>query len=255
MNDYALLVDLHLRQTRQGPGGDRETQMAIDLARLDESAPLKIADIGCGTGASTRVLAQSLPNAHVTAVDLMPEFIEVLATHAEQNGWRSRIQPRVASMDDLPFETQEFDVIWSEGAIYNLGFERGITDWRRFLKPDGVLVVSEITWTTGDRPSELQNYWETEYPEIATAASKLQILDAAGYAPMAYFTLPKHCWLDNYYRPLERSFEAFLERHPHNEAARQIVASERDEMATYERYRADYSYGMYVARNNGSAGA
>ena len=80
-------------------------------------------------------------------------------------------------MDNLPFEDEECDVIWSEGAIYNIGFERGVRDWRRYLKAGGLLVASEITWLTGSRPQELQKYWDDEYPERDVASSKLRVLE------------------------------------------------------------------------------
>ncbi|GMG87451.1 class I SAM-dependent methyltransferase [Biformimicrobium ophioploci] len=74
MDDFQLLIDLHLNNDRQGPGGDRETQQAMEIACLHQSGPLRIADIGCGTSASTLTLARSL-DASVTAVDFLPEFV------------------------------------------------------------------------------------------------------------------------------------------------------------------------------------
>ena len=250
MDDYQLLVDLHKRAKRQGPGGDAETRKAIDLAMLDPSTPLTVADIGCGTGASTIQLARSL-NAKITAIDFLPDFIEVLKGNAENEGLINKINPLVCSMENLQFDDEEYDVIWSEGAIYNIGFEKGINDWRRFLKPGGLLVVSEITWITSDRPFEIQKYWQAEYPEIDTASSKINILEKNGYSPVAYFVLPEHCWLDNYYRPMQYSFPEFLKRNSNSERAQAIVEAEKKEIALYEEYRAHYSYGVYVARKLG----
>ena len=247
MTDYQLLIDLHKRAKRQGPGGDAETRMAIDLAGLVPTTPLKIADIGCGTGSSTLLLARTL-NAQITAVDFLPEFIEVLKTNAENEDLSKKIDPLVCSMDSLPFDEEEYDVIWSEGAIYNMGFENGINDWKRFLKPDGLLVVSEITWTTNDRPLEIEEYWAGEYPEINTASAKIKILENSGFSPLGYFVLPEHCWLDNYYRPMQRSFSAFLSRNINNENAQPIVDAEKTEIALYEKFKKHYSYGMYIAR-------
>jgi ubiquinone/menaquinone biosynthesis C-methylase UbiE len=247
MDDYQLLVDLHKRAKRQGPGGDAETRKAIGLAMLDPSAPLKVADIGCGTGASTIQLARSL-NAKITAIDFLPDFVEALKDNAENEGLMNQIIPLVCSMENLQFDDEEYDVIWPEGAIYNVGFEKGINDWRRFLKPGGILVVSEITWITSDRPSEIQKYWQTEYPEVDTASSKINILEKSGYSPVAYFVLPDHCWLDNYYRPMQSSFPEFLARHSYSEEAQTVVDAEKKEIALYEKYRAHYSYGVYVAR-------
>jgi ubiquinone/menaquinone biosynthesis C-methylase UbiE len=250
MEDYQLLIDLHKRAKRQGPGGDAETSKAIDLAMLDPSAPLKIADIGCGTGSSAMLLARAL-NAQITAVDFLPDFVEVLKANAESEGLSKKIDPLVCSMDNLQFDNEEYNVIWSEGAIYNMGFENGINDWKRFLKPGGLLVVSEITWTTNDRPFEIQKYWEAEYPEISTASSKISILENSGYSPIAYFVLPERCWLDNYYRPMQNSFAEFLARNANNENAQAIVEAEKKEIALYEKFKKHYSYGVYIARKLG----
>ena len=247
MEDLPLLIDLHRQGLRQGPGGDAETERALDLAGVDRQMPLKVADLGCGTGASTLLLARLL-NARITAVDFLQEFLDVLEQRARDLGVAERIATLACSMDELPFADAEFDVLWSEGAIYNIGFRHGIATWRRFLKPGGLLVVSEITWLTDDRPGELQLHWEREYPEVDLASAKIRVLEMGGYSPLGYFVLPKHCWLDNYSRPLQARFDDFLERNGNSEAARAIVAAERQEIDLYRRNDAHMSYGMYVAR-------
>ena len=214
---------------------------------LNPSTTLKIADIGCGTGASAIELARSL-NAKITAIDFLPEFIEVLKSKAENAGLSNQINPVVCSMENLPFDDEEYDVIWSEGAIYNIGFEKGIKDWRRFLKPGGILAVSEITWISDERPSEISKYWQSEYPEIGTASAKINILEESGYSPVAYFVLPEHCWLENFYLPLQGSFPEFLAGNSYSEDAQTIVDAENKEIALYEKYKAYYSYGVYIAK-------
>ncbi|MEM8929683.1 MAG: methyltransferase domain-containing protein [Acidobacteriota bacterium] len=247
MSDFQLLIDLHKPAQRQGPGGDAETELAIRLAGLDATTPLKVADIGCGTGASTIALAKRL-NAQITAVDFLRDFLDVLDERAAAAGVADRITTLGASMDDLPFADEQFDVLWSEGAIYNIGFRRGVASWRRFLKPGGRLVVSEITWLTDRRPAELQRHWEQAYPEIDVASAKIQILEQEGYTPLGTFVLPEHCWLDHYYRPMQARFDSFLEQHGDSEEARALVDAERQELALYERYKAHYSYGVYIAQ-------
>ncbi len=247
MDNYQLLIDLYKRTNRQGPGGDAETEKALNLAIADRAQPLKIADIGCGTGASTLLLARLL-NAQITAVDFLHEFLVVLEGRAENLGLSRKITTLCCSMDDLPFGDEEYDVIWSEGSIYNIGFERGVTYWNRFLKPGGLLVASEITWITSSRPLELQKHWEEEYPEIDMASAKIGLLERNGYSPIGYFVLPEHCWLDIYYRPLQESFHDFLNRNGNSEEARAIVETENREIALYEKYKSYYSYGVYIAR-------
>lgn len=247
MDPTDLLMDLHLRQHRQGPGSDEATQRALALSGLETGRELKVADIGCGTGASTLVLAGAL-DADITAVDLFPAFLEELQRRAEAAGVADRITFTAASMDDLNFDEGALDAIWSEGAIYNIGFETGIRQWRRFLKPGGILAVSELTWLTETRPAELSDHWNREYPQVATASEKMRQLEAAGYVPVGYFPLPKACWLDHYYRPLQASFAGFLERHSGSAMAQDIIDAEEVEIALYERYSDYLSYGFYIAR-------
>lgn len=247
MTDYQLLIDLHKEGHRQGPGGEAETEQALRLAGIDREEPLKVADIGCGTGASTVLLAKLL-NARITAVDFLQDFLHTLEQRAEAEGVGDKISTLAASMDELSFSEEELDVIWSEGAIYNIGFEKGVASWRPFLKAGGTLVVSEITWTSGRRPRELQDHWEALYPEIDVASAKIRVLEESGYSPLGYFILPERCWLDEYYRPMQSRFEDFLKLHNHSEQARAIVEAEQQEIALYEKHKAHFSYGMYVAR-------
>jgi SAM-dependent methyltransferase len=246
LDELQLLIDLHRSQDRQGPGSDRETEKAIRLAGLDAETPLTIADIGCGTGASSLLLARHL-NATVSAVDFLGDFLDVLQQRAADAGVADRITPVCASMDALPFADESLDVIWSEGAIYNIGFEQGVAQWRRFLKPGGVFVASEITWTTGSRPAAVEQHWRSEYPEIDVASAKLKVLEDHGFSPAGYFVLPEHCWLEHYYEPLAAGFEGFLKRHGNSPQAKQVVAAEQQEIALYKQYSAYYSYGVYIA--------
>ena len=245
MDELTLLADLHKAGLRQGPGSPDVTRRAMVLAGLDGSRPLEIADIGCGTGAASLELARML-DARITAVDFLPSFLDVLRQRAQAQGL-GRIITLEASMDALPFTDASFDVIWSEGAVYNMGFEAGIAAWKRFLKPGGKLVLSEITWTTAARPQTITDYWTAQYPEIDTASAKLAVLERHGYRPEGYFLLPLCCWQEHYYGPLRERFPAFLDRHGHSPQAAAIVAAEEEEMALYQRYGQFYSYGMYVA--------
>jgi cyclopropane fatty-acyl-phospholipid synthase-like methyltransferase len=250
MDQLQLLVDLHKDAARQGPGGDRETRLAVTLSGLTGKRGLKIADIGCGSGASTLVLAQEL-DCQITAIDFLPVFLTELERAAEKVGVADRITTLAQSMDALSFKARELDAIWSEGAIYTMGFAAGLAAWRPFLKPGGILAVSELTWLTDHRPDELQAHWDREYSEVDTASAKMALLEQHGFSPIGYFTLPDHCWIDNYYRPMQQRFSGFLAAHGNSDAAKAIVTAEEAEIALYERHRAFVSYGYYIARKSG----
>ena len=247
MDGIKLLVDLHRKAFRQGPGGETETRLAITMSGLSNLQNLKVADIGCGTGASTITLAKSL-HANITAVDFLPAFLTELEQRAKAEGVSAQITTLEASMDALTFEPSSFDAIWSEGAIYNIGFEEGIRSWRQFLKPGGILAVSELTWLSDVRPTELDDHWSREYPEVATASAKMALLETHGYMPLGYFPLNETCWLDNYYRPMQQRFKGFLAKNDDSTEALSIVEAEQLEISLYERFSAFVSYGYYVAR-------
>jgi len=250
LDKLRLLIELHIKGERQGPGDVAETRRAIELSGLLKRRSLKIADVGCGTGASTLVLAADL-DAQIIAIDAQSDFLVVLRMRAVRAGVVDRVATVNASMDSLPFEAASLDAIWSEGAIYNIGFENGVMRWRQFLKPGGILAVSELTWLTASRPAELEAHWSAHYPEVGTASLKLAVLERNGYVPLGYFVLPESCWLENYYHPLQQRFTAFLAQYGSSDAAAAVVAEEEVEIALYERYRAFVSYGFYVARRTG----
>lgn len=215
MTEIETLIDFHKDADRQGPGSKEDTLKALNFLDIDKTRPLRIADIGCGSGAQTIVLAQNL-NAQITAVDLFSEFLEKLDTLAQNLGLQDKIITLQKSMDDLPFDKEEFDIIWSEGAIYLIGFEDGIKKWKEYLKIGGYIAVSEITWTTNSRPKEIEEHWVNEYPQIDTASNKIKVLEENGFSPVGYFYLPEGSWLKNYYLPIDNRIDAFLKKHNHS---------------------------------------
>lgn len=247
MTELELLIDLHLRNARQGPGSDEATRRALRTTGLDRSAPLAIADLGCGTGASSLVLARET-GADITSVDLAPAFVERVRERAEAAGMGDRITAVVGDIAEPPFQEGSLDAIWSEGAIYNIGFEEGLRAWRGFLRPGGVVAVSEITWTTDERPDEVQRYWDEAYPAIATRSEKRSAIERAGYELLDDFLLEQEAWAIGYYDALERGLSSFLERHAHSTAALAIVEAEQQEIELYRAFGGFYSYGFYIAR-------
>ena len=250
MTVIELLVDFHKNAERQGPGSVKETLRALEFIEISKRKDLRIADIGCGTGGQTMTLAQHT-DGPITAVDLFPEFLEKLNQKAKELGLQGRITTVEKSMEVLPFDKGSLDIIWSEGAIYNMGFEAGIKAWKDYLKAGGYLSVSEATWITHSRPKEIEDFWKREYAEIDTASNKIRILEENGYSPVGYFYLSPDSWIDYYYRPMEERCAAFLERHGNSPAARNIVEEHREEIRIYQQYKDYFSYGFYIARKIG----
>lgn len=189
-------------------------------------------------------------NGQITAVDLFPEFLDELNEKSQKLGLKEKIKTLEKSMDELPFKNEEFDIIWAEGAIYNIVFENGVKNWKDFLKSGGYLAVSEITWITNFRPKEIEDFWTQEYPEIDTASKKIEILEDNGFTLVGYFSLTQGSWIENYYQPLEARFETFLLRNSNSELARKVVEENQAEINLYLKYKDYYSYGFYIARKD-----
>ena len=242
-NQLDFIISLHTKLHRQGPGSNEETLKAIQLTGLKESPELDILDLGCGTGAQTKVLADNLKGT-ITALDLFQPFLREL---------KDRItQPNVctieSSMDDLPFKKERFDLIWSEGAIYNMGFANGLKYLHPFLKKNGVIALSEITWLTEQRPKEIEAYWNAEYPEIDTAQGKIKTITDSGYQLIDHFFLSDESWLKNYYSPLEKELLKLQINDSMEEDLKEVVLSYQHEIALYKKFKKYFGYGFYVAK-------
>jgi SAM-dependent methyltransferase len=247
--DFNLICEYFSLLDRQGPGSPESTLKALGfIDHLNEASC--IADIGCGTGGQTMVLARNIPG-KITGIDLFPRFIELFNANALRSGFEERVKGITGDMNDLPFQEEELDLIWSEGAIYNIGFERGINEWRKYLKPGGYLAVTEASWFTENRPAEIHDFWMDAYPEINTIPHKTEQMQRAGYIPVATFNLPETCWTDHFYVPQMKAQEIFLEQYRGNPMAEGLAANERHEAELYARYKAYYGYVFYIGRKIG----
>lgn len=244
--DFNLICEYFSAIERQGPGSPEVTIKALSfIDNLSEGS--RIADIGCGTGGQTMVLAQHAPG-KITGIDLFPLFIDLFNANARRMDLQDRVKGVVGSMDKLTFDNEELDLIWSEGAIYNIGFERGLNEWKRFLKPGGHIAITEASWFTDDRPDEIDAFWNDAYPEIDTIPKKVAQMQEAGYIPVASFILPENCWTEHFYVKQIRAQEVFLNKYKGNKAAEELVANERHEAVLYSKYKEYYGYVFYIGR-------
>ena len=113
--DFNLICEFFSNMKRQGPGSPEVTLKALGFVdNLTEQS--RVADLGCGTGGQTMTLAQHT-RGKITGLDLFPDFINIFNRNARRLGLQDRVKGIVGSMDNLPFQHGELDLIWSEGAI------------------------------------------------------------------------------------------------------------------------------------------
>ena len=172
------------------------------LPKLDKPC---ILDIGCGSGIPTMELAR-LSNGQIIALDINQPHLDRLKKKTEEAGLSDRVKTVKCSMFEMDFPDESFDIIWAEGSISAIGFKRGLKDWRRFLKPNGFLVVHD---------------------EIGNITEKLEQISSCGYDLLEYFTLHEDIWWIEYYAPLEKRINEIRTKHIDDSKA--LVALDHDQ--------------------------
>lgn len=238
----SIFWEIHSGLPREGPGDNESTRRAYFMASGLPASP-RILDVGCGPGMQTIELAR-ISGGTVVALDTHRPFLDELDRRAAATGFEARIRTVCASMFKMPFEAGEFDLLWSEGALYFMGFERGITEWRRFLAPDGYLCVTEPCWLKADPPDVLRAHW-AEYPGMTSVEETGARIARAGYEEIGHFTIPLSAWWDDYYGPKRKRLAVLREKYRDDAGALAEVGESETEIAVHAKY-ADLGYYGYV---------
>lgn len=243
---FDILIETHTELVRQGPGSPDITALALSfLGNLNTIA--RAADLGCGTGNQTIFLAQNLPGT-VVGVDLIPSFIDMLNENANKLNLGERVTGIVGDITKLPFKKEEFDLIWSEGVIDSVEFEKGINHWSRFLKKGGYIAITCPSWLTAEHPTEVEKFWIDAGSGLDTVESNISVMQKIGFEFVAAFALPEECWTDNYYTPREAAEKVFMEKHTGNETAEEYIKRSKCEMELYSKYKQHYGYVFYIGK-------
>lgn len=240
--DYFHQVFLSL--PRQGPGYSEATRKAWSMIPALPLHP-NILDVGCGTGTQTRDLA-ALSGGTITAVDNYQPFLDRVADWAIEGGCSQRIRTRQASMDDLPFGKDEFDVIWSEGAIDIMGFEKGLTYWQDFLKKGGYIVVSDLTLFTETAPQELADFWKPYGVTACNEEEKVKQIERAGLIFLGKFRIEEKGWVEHFYEPMAKVIAALRKKHGDNPECSAIMDALSSEDVMYRKYGKLYGYTFFI---------
>jgi SAM-dependent methyltransferase len=225
---------------RQGPGDEQITRLII-TELLDLPKKPKIIDMGCGTGSQTRILAEM---GEVIAVDIHQPFLDILMQEAEKKCCSKHITPLCSSMDSLPVGVNSGDLIWSEGAIYIIGFERGLIYWYDLIRPGGYIVVSELTRLTDNPPKEAADFWNIAYPAVKSVADNCQIIESAGYHCLKTLLLPSSAW-DEFYAPQIEKIQ-IMKNNTLTDEEMAFLDEIEQEISIMQQYPDCYGYVFYV---------
>lgn len=224
-----------------GPGSDADTLRVLDM--LPKVPQGLIVDAGCGTGRHTLALANRLRNP-VQAVDSYQPFLSSLMARAAEAGIGPLIQTHCVDMAEIADRFQEIDLLWSEGAAYNIGFPHALKTWHSALKPGGFAVVSELSWMREEVPVDVRRFFKTGYPDMRGADANRVVAADAGYRILATHTLPRATWIEGYYDRLEPRAQSLLN---HSDRAVRDFASETlEEIRIFGCSEDSYGYVFYV---------
>ena len=244
MEGIEYIYELCEALPRSGPGDNEFTRRAFNSIPQPQKHPF-ILDIGCGQGMQTIELAK-ISDGKIIALDNHQGFLDILMRQAKRQGLEEKIIPQNISMLDMNFEEGTFDIIWSEGALYFLGFQNGLKRCHQLLKDKGYLTVTELVYIVSDPPTAVVEYFGTEYPDIKNIAEKVEIIEKEGFNLISNFTLSESAWLDNYYIPIEKELPRLNEKYQGNEIALTVFESFKHEVDFYRKYSKFYGYELFV---------
>ncbi len=243
-DEINALIELFSGLKRQGPGDASFSKHMLSLLPALPENP-RIADLGSGAGVGTLILAKWF-NTKITAVDFSRPFLDELESHARNLGLDHLVRTMEADMGNLHWPDASIDLLWSEGAAYNLTFEGALKTWRPLMALGGIAVVSEMSLFADEIPGPALKFWQEAYPEIADENENSRRAGQAGFKVFGIHRLPSEAWWKNFYNPLiERMNTLRQDADP----MMQEVLEETDlEIELFREYSDTYGYSVYVLK-------
>lgn len=228
-----------------GPGSDAETIRV--LRELPQTSYNLVVDAGCGAGRHTIALAKEL-RIVIHAIDNHQSFLDELSLRAGRAGVGRFISPRCMDMAAIPDVFSEIDLLWSEGAAYNIVFANALSTWAPAIKPGGFAVVSELAWLTTTPPPEARDFFRAGYPDMKHADDNVAVAESAGYRVISTHTLPREAWEERYYEVLEPRAKALVDHM--DSSVREFALETLREIEVFRASNNSYGYVFYVLQRS-----
>lgn len=241
---WQIFFEVYEALPRQGPGNRACAARALALCGGLPPSP-RVLDLGCGVGGQTMHLAE-LTSGTIVAVDSHAPSIERLRAEVGRRGLGQRITPVVGDMADLDQPPAGFDLIWSEGALYNIGIGKALGLCHGLLRPGGRLVFSDAVWRKDSPPPEVKAGFEADYPTMGTVADVLATIGRSGFSVMGHFTVPDEAWWEDFYTPMEARIKELRGKYSTDSEALAALERIAEEPAMHRRHSDFYAYEFFV---------
>jgi hypothetical protein len=127
---------------------------ALDGVAAKLARHAKVADIGCGVGFSTILMAQAYPSSEFVGFDFHEPSIDDARKHAKSHGVSDRVRFEVANAKDIA--ERKFDLVTMYDCLHDMGDPRGCAAHiRQILANDGTWMIVEPI--AGDKPEQNMN--------------------------------------------------------------------------------------------------
>ena len=241
---WEIFFEVYESLPRQGPGDRACTARALGLCRDLPRSPV-VLDLGCGVGGQTLHLAE-LTSGSIIAIDSHAPSIERLRATVAERGLAHRIRPLVGDIarPDQAFES--FDLIWSEGALYNIGIENALRIYRGLLRPHGYLAFTDAVWCQENPPPEVKASFD-DYPTMGRVSDVLAAIEKNGFSLAGHFTLPDEAWWDDFYTPMKHRIEELRAKYAGDAEALTVLDQIAQEPEMHRRHSDYYAYEFFVA--------
>jgi SAM-dependent methyltransferase len=121
----------------ESPAGKLRWARRVKMLSRHLGPGVSVLELGCGTGYFTRELARS--GAHVVAIDLSPELLEIAKANCSAPNVRYEIQ----NAYELSYPDAVFDSVVGSSVLHHLEIEEALREIYRVLKPGGAIYFTE----------------------------------------------------------------------------------------------------------------
>ncbi len=173
----------------------------------------RILDIGCGSGVPTLELAR-LSMGEVIGIDIDQTRLNKFNIKIKEANLAHRVKTMKCSLKNMKFPNKSFDIIWAEGTTWIIGFQKALKAWRRFIKPNGFLVVHD---------------------ELGDIDKKIELIFISGYKLIDKFFVPGDAWWNEYYHPLEKRIHELRKKYQNNPKILNVLDKEQREVEEYKK--------------------